>query len=63
MRLLLATFGMLIATAALADYYTPPPGGGSGPPPGGDALLLVNAVDNLLNVGGSNICLAATGSC
>lgn len=63
MRWLLAFLAIVAATAAQADYYTPAIGGGSPPPPGGDALLMVNGLDNVLNVGGSNICLAATVTC
>lgn len=63
MRWLLALFAICAATAALADWYQPAIGTGSGPPPTGDALLMVDGASNVLNVGGSNICLAATVSC
>jgi hypothetical protein len=63
MRWLLACLAIVAATAAQADYYTPAIGGGSPPPPGGDAVLMINGLDNVLNVGGLNICLAATLTC
>jgi hypothetical protein len=41
-----------------------PQGSGGGPPPTGNALLLVNNVDNVLLVDGSdNLCLVSSTTC
>ena len=62
-RLLIIILALGAATAAIADFYQPAIGTGSGPPPTGDAVLMVDGASNVLNVSGSNICMAATVSC